>query len=235
MRDGIEQGVDVERSITYFEVGGRRNTEETLRLAAERADQLGIKRVVLASTTGDTARLAAERFAATDVKLVVVPHQFGFTDTQRFPPELVADLEQRGHRVHFGTMLFHTESFYGVSVPETMAILLRTICQGMKVCVEIVLMATDAGLVAPGEEVIAVTGTARGADTAVVALAAPSTRLHELHITEILCKPLRTRSWARGTSPYDPPAPGARGQRPPVDPGEEALGRTERGDEEPAD
>jgi uncharacterized protein YacL (UPF0231 family) len=46
-------------------------------------------------------------------------------------------------------------------------------------------MAVDGGCVAAREKVIAVTGTGRGADTAVVAIAAPSTRLSELHITEI--------------------------------------------------
>lgn len=198
----------MERSITYFEVAGRRNTDETLRLAARRAADLGISKIVLASTTGETARMAASGLAGTGIQLIVIPHQYGFTETQRFPPHLIEELEREGHRVHFGTMLFHTESFYGVGAPETMALILRTICQGMKVCVEILLMAADAGLVTAGEEVIVVSGTARGADTAVVALAAPSTRLHELHITEILCKPLRNRSWARGTSPYDPPAPG---------------------------
>jgi len=223
--EGIaSRGSQLERKITYFEVAGKRNTEETLRLAIERAHATGIKKLVLASTTGDTARTAAERLAGSDIRLVVVPHQHGFTETQRFSPELVAELEQQGHRVHFGTMLFHTERFYGVGAPETMAILLRTVCQGMKVCVEIVLMAADAGLVAPGDEVVVISGTARGADTAVVALAAPTTRLHELHITEIVCKPLRTRSWARGTSPYDPPTPGRRSP-------EREEGREKRGDD----
>jgi hypothetical protein len=193
----------VEKSIVYFEEPGEANTEETLRLAAEEARRRGIGKIVLASTRGDTARLAAERFAGTGVRLVVVPHQYGFTQYQRFPPELVQELERQGHRVHFGTMLFHTDGFYGSGTPEAMAMILRTICQGMKVCVETVLMAADAGLVERGEEVIAVSGTARGADTAVVALASTSTRLHELHITEILCKPLQTKSWRRGTAPYD--------------------------------
>jgi hypothetical protein len=74
------------------------------------------------------------------------------------------------------------------------------------VCVEIVLMAADGGHVAKGEQVVVVSGTARGADTAVVASASTSTALHELHITEIICKPLQTKSWKRGTSPYDAPA-----------------------------
>jgi uncharacterized protein len=203
----------LERRIVYFEKPGPTNTAETLSLAVEEAERRGVAKIVIASTRGVTARQAAERVAGTAMNLVVVPHQFGFTETQRFPPELVAELEQQGHRVHFGTMLFHTEGFYGVGAPETMALLLRTICQGMKVCVEIVLMAADAGHVTRGEEVVVVSGSGRGADTAVVAQASTSNRLHDLHITEILCKPLQTRSWARGTSPYDPPERGRRSKR----------------------
>jgi uncharacterized protein len=192
----------VEERIVYFDEPGRTNTEETLRLAKEKASRCGTRKVVIASTTGATARLAAERFAGTGVQLVVVPHQYGFTQVQRFPPELIKELEQEGHRVHFGTMLFHTDSFYGQGSPEAMAMVLRTICQGMKVCVETVLMAADGGHLVSGEEVIAVSGTGRGADTAVMAIASTSTRLHELHITEILCKPLRTKSLARGIDPH---------------------------------
>jgi len=193
----------VEKKITYFEKPGPSNTEETLRLALEEATLRGVKKVVLASTRGRTARLAAARFAGTGIQLVVVPHQYGFMQEQRFPPELVKELEQQGHRVHFGTMLFHTDGFYGSGTPEAMAMILRTICQGMKVCVETVLMAADGGLVAQGEEVIAVSGSGRGADTAVVAIASTSAKLQNLHITEILCKPLETKSWPRGERPYD--------------------------------
>ena len=60
----------------------------------------------------------------------------------------------------------------------------------VEVCVEIILMACDGGLIKPGEKVIAVAGTAAGADTAVVVTSAPSTRLSDLHIHEIICKPL---------------------------------------------
>jgi len=194
----------MEQTITYFEKPGPTNTGKTLRLAAEQARLRGIGKVILASTRGVTAKRAAALFAGTGVKLIVVPHQYGFTETQRFPAELVAALEQQGHKVHFGTMLFHTDNFYGSGAPEVMAMILRTICQGMKVCVEITLMAADGGHVARGEEVIVVSGTGRGADTAVVAIASTSNKVHDLHITEILCKPLQTKSWARGTSPYDP-------------------------------
>jgi len=191
----------MEEKIVYFEEPRRENTEETLRLAAEKARLRGISKIVLASTRGDTARLAAAVFADTGVKLVVVPHQYGFGETQRFPLELITELEQQGHRVHFGTMLFHTDLFYGVGSPQAMATVLRTICQGMKVCIEILLMAADGGCVGRGEEVIVVAGTGRGADTAVVAIASTSTRVHELHIREIICKPLQTTSRLPGARP----------------------------------
>ena len=197
----------MEEKITYFETAGLENTEETLRLAAERAKARGIKKIVLASTTGETARLAAERLDGTGIKIVVVPHQHGFIGRQRFPAALIAELEQKGHRVHFGTMLFHTDGFYGTTTPTVMAILLRTLCQGIKVGVEIILMATDGGCIDAGEKVIAITGTGRGSDTAVVAIAANSNKLYELHITEIICKPLETKSWAAGVRPPLKPEP----------------------------
>jgi hypothetical protein len=193
----------LEEKIVYFEEPGPANTETTLHLAAERAEARGIRKIVLASTTGATARLAADLWAKSGIKkIVVIPHQYGFMFGQRFPAELVAELGKRGHAVHFGTMLFHTENFYGMNTPTIMANLLRTFCQGMKVCFEIVLMAVDGGHVDVGEKIVAVAGSGRGADTAVVAIAAPSTRLGELHITEIICKPLQTR---QGPPPKMPP------------------------------
>ena len=197
----------IEETITYFEEPGQQNTEKTLNLAMARAKARGINKIVLASTRGDTARLAARLFAGTDMKIVVIPHQYGFIQTgQRFPPDLISELEQQGHQVYFGTMLFHTDDLYGTRVPSVIAMFLRTICQGMKVVHEILLMATNGGCVTAGEKVIVITGTGRGADTAVVAIAAPSTKLYDLHITEIICKPLETKSWSLTGGPTPPPA-----------------------------
>jgi hypothetical protein len=193
----------MEEKIVYFAEHGNVNTEDTLRLAVERAQARGINKIVLASTRGDTARLFAEKLTGTGIKMVVVPHQYGFGPGQRFPQELVKDLEKQGHVAHFGTMLFHTENLYGTTVPRIMAVLLRTFCQGMKVCVETVLMAVDGGCVASGEMVIAVSGTGRGADTAVVVQAAASNDLANLHITEIICKPLQTKQRAPHAVPEE--------------------------------
>jgi hypothetical protein len=194
----------IEEKIVYFEKPGQKNTGKTLELALARAQARGIKKIILASTTGGTALIAADLFSGADIEMVVVPHQYGFRAGQRFPEALIKDLEEKGHRVYFGTMLFHTDDFYGSRVPSVLATILRTFCQGMKVVYEILLMATNGGCVAAGEKVIVVAGTGRGSDTAAIAVAAPSSRLHELHVTEIICKPLETMSWPSSGGPVSP-------------------------------
>ena len=52
------------------------------------------------------------------------------------------------------------------------------------------MMACDGGCIGIGEKVIAVAGTGSGADTAVLATAAPSTKITSLRIHEIICKPI---------------------------------------------
>ena len=121
----------------------------------------------------------------------MIPHQWDFhREVNPFPQDLAATLREAGHVVHFGTMLFHTGDLYESTVPAVMANLLRCFCQGFKVCFEIVLMATDAGHVKSGEQIIAIAGTGRGSDTALVMQAASSQHLKKLRVNEILCKPL---------------------------------------------
>jgi hypothetical protein len=124
------------------------------------------------------------------VQLIIVPHQYGTRDEQRFPQELVQRAEAEGHKVHFGTMLFNMSRLFGFSVGSAVADFLRVFSQGFKVCVELVLSTTDAGLVDAGEKVVVVAGSGRGADTAMVAIASDSWHLKQLHVSRILCKPL---------------------------------------------
>ena len=181
----------MEKRITYFEDVGADNTETAFSLARERLKDSAIKKLVLASTTGATAERAAEFFRDEGVKLIVVPHQFDFKrDVNLFPQDLARKLREMGHEVHFATMLFHTDDFYGAASAALMANLLRCFCQGVKVCFEIVVMATDGGLVASGEQVMAIAGTGRGSDTALVMQAASSQHMKRLRVDEILCKPL---------------------------------------------
>jgi hypothetical protein len=185
----------MESKIVYFEDTKAENTEITFGLVRERLNSSGIKKLVLASTTGSTARKAIDFFKENEVKLIVVPHQFDFIrETNAFPQELVKTLRESGHAVHFGTMLFHTDNLYESNIPTLMANLLRCFCQGVKVCFEIVLMVTDAGLLTSGERVIAIAGTGRGSDTALVMQAASSRNMRKLRVNEIICKPLNPLS-----------------------------------------
>ena len=181
----------IESKVVYFEKVSQENTEITFALVKEKLRSTEIRKLVLASTTGATAKKAVEFFKDMGVKIVVVPHQFDFIrETNRFPSELVTTLREAGHEVHFGTMLFHTEDFYGTNIPTVMANLLRCFSQGTKVCFEIALMATDAGLLVSGERVIAIAGTGRGSDTALVMQAASSRNLKKMRVNEIICKPI---------------------------------------------
>ncbi len=181
----------MEEKIVYFEKIGKENTPEVIRLVLERAKARNINRVVVASTRGNVAKSFSEAIEGKSINLVVVPWQFGFKgDDHPFPQELVHELREKKHLVHFGTMLFHTTDFYGMNVPQAMANLLRVFGQGTKVCVEIIMMACDGGCIGIGEKVIAVAGSGSGADTAVLATAAPSTKIAALRIHEIICKPI---------------------------------------------
>ncbi len=52
----------MERTTVYFEGLGPENTDATLALVCRRAEELGVKKIILASTTGATARTALELF-----------------------------------------------------------------------------------------------------------------------------------------------------------------------------
>jgi uncharacterized protein len=180
----------MESKIVYFEESGPENTLAAFKLVKEKLNCQETKKIVIASTTGATAETAMD-FFGDQAKLIVVPHQFDFhREKNAFPPEIVRKLKESGHDVHFGTMLFQTDDFYGSNRATTMANLLRCFCQGVKVCFEIVLMVTDAGLVASGEKVIAIAGTGRGSDTALVMQAASTQHMRKLRVNEVICKPL---------------------------------------------
>jgi hypothetical protein len=198
-REAIRRWIPMEEKIVYFERAGAENTAAVIALVKAHAAGSGINKIVLASTRGETAKAFAEAVRGTGIRLVVIPWQYGFAELyeqgpQPFPEELAEQLRQGGHRVHFGTMLFHSDSLYGSQTPGALANLLRVFGQGTKVCVEILMMAADGGCLSKGEKVIAVAGTRSGADTAVVATAAPSVELADLRIHKVLCKP---ENWER--------------------------------------
>jgi len=77
----------------------------------------------------------------------------------------------------------------GRAVEEVVRDVLYRFSQGMKVAVECLLMAADAGWVNMDAEVIAIGGTSSGADTAIVCKPAYPRTFLELEIREVLAKP----------------------------------------------
>jgi len=179
----------------YFDRPGPQNTQRVLEVARERARELGIKTILVASTTGATGVEAARYFQGHNV--VVVTHSTGFREPnmQELKEENRQAIEAAGARI-----LTCPHAFGGVGravrkklgtyeVEEIVAYTLRIFGEGMKVAVEITLMAADAGLVRTDEEVIAIAGTGRGADTAIVVKPANVQNFFDLRVVEVLCKP----------------------------------------------
>jgi len=187
-----------EKSIIYFSHTGEENTDTVLTLAKRRAEELGIKDIVVASTTGMTGIKASKVFKG--FNLVVVTHHTGFKEPgyQELSKENRRIIEMSGGKIFTGTDVFMNveraiRNKFGTAYPaEIMAETLRLFCEGMKVAVEITAMVVDAGLIPPDKEVISIAGTGRGADTAIVVQPANSSRIFDMRIKEIIAKP-RTR------------------------------------------
>jgi len=88
---------------------------------------------------------------------------------------------ERAIRKEFGT----------IEPLEIIANTFRLFGEGTKVCVEIVLMAADAGLIPVDREVITIAGSGRGADTALLIKPANASRFFELEVREVIAKPRR--------------------------------------------
>jgi len=130
-------------------------------------------------------------------RLVVVTHQCGWREPgeRRVPLEVQRELEAQGATVVMGTHAFASaerafkDKYNGFDTLEIIADTRRRLSQGVKVGVECVMMAADAGVIPVDQDVVAVGGTNRGADTAIVVRPANSRRFHDLKIREIVCMP----------------------------------------------
>jgi len=185
----------VERKVTYFNEAGKQNTDALLRIVKEYVEKEGIRHIVVASTTGETGVKASKIFKGYNI--VIVTHCFGF----REPGKIELEDEYRREILANGAKIFtgvHALSSverairkdFGTIQPlEFIANTLRLMGEGMKVCVEITLMAADAGLIPVDKDVIAIAGTGRGADTALRIQPANAGRFFNLKIKEVIAKP----------------------------------------------
>ncbi len=186
--------------ITYFDVAGKENTEETIELAKKRALERGINTVIVASIRGETASKVLRAFKDTEISLIFATCN-ACNGCERFSKDIWQKVENAGHRV-----IYTNED--AIPFPPDAVLAYRRICQGMKVCVQITMSAVDQRYIAPNSRVIAIAGTGGksyskgwGADTALIIEAVGSNefftypetlrelKLYGQKIREIICMP----------------------------------------------
>jgi len=180
---------------TYFDNPGEENTLKTLQLSKKWAEELKIKNIIVASSSGKTGIKASELFKG--INLIVVTHSTGFLkpNFQELSSENRRIIEKNGAKV-----LTCQHAFGGVGravrkklgtyeLEEIIAYTLRTFGEGTKVAIEISLMAADAGLIPVNELCISIGGTSKGADTALILKPINAQTFFDLKIMGFICKP----------------------------------------------
>ena len=180
----------------YFSRPGGRNTDLVLEAVERRAAELGIRDILVATCSGQTAFAALKKLSP-ERRIIAVTHFTGFAK----PNDQELSEENRSILQNLGVQVLTCQHAFGgvargircklgtYQVDEVMAYTLRTFGQGTKVAIELTLMAADAGLIRTDKDVISIGGTASGADTALVIKPANSSRVFEMKIREIICKP----------------------------------------------
>jgi hypothetical protein len=184
----------------YFDKPGPSNSSDAAKFAIERALELKVKTIVIASTSGKTAEIFHEAMKGSKLDLVVVTHVVGFTKPGEweFSSEIAQRLTKQGVKIVTGThalsglerALSRSAKVGGGSRTEAIAeALRRTVAVGLKVAVECVLIAADQGAIGIDKEIIAVGGTASGADTVCVIQPAHTANFFDLQVREIVAMP----------------------------------------------
>jgi hypothetical protein len=192
------------KDITYFRFCGEVNTPVLLNLARERCQALSIQTTVIASETGRSALQALEIFQGSDIRLIIVTHYPATTTGPkgRIPiglkrpefSERLRTLTGQGVRIVQGTRPLAPPSRsiqWNAPTPEGMLDkTLELFGAGTKIAIETTIMATDAGELDEGEEIISCAGTFKGLDTALVVRATYSMNFfRDFEIHEIIARP----------------------------------------------
>ncbi len=181
-----------------YENIGPENTDETLTLAINKAKIMNTD-LVIASSSGNTALAACKKAEelSFEGKIVVVRLAYG----SRAPGENVMskeveeELEAKGviiitaAHVLSGAERGISKVYHTISPVELMADTLRMISRGIKVCVEIAVMALDAGAIPYGQAVVCVGGSGRGADAACVMTPEYAANILKTKVHEFICMP----------------------------------------------
>ena len=183
-----------------FEKPGKENTEEAIRIAVERAKEIGAP-LLSATTKGASGKLLCEiaKEMGFEGKIVICTAAYGARPTA--PGENVINVENKEAMQAYGVTFVTaahilsgveramSTQFKGIYPAEIIAQSLRMLSQGVKVSVEIGSMALDAGALPHGVPIVVLAGTSSGIDTTVVMSPAHANRIFDTKIHEILCMP----------------------------------------------
>ena len=186
------------KQILYFNHPGPQNTQAVINAVKKRAEELDIEYVVVASDSGETGLNLLEALQGMGCTLISVTEHAGFHGKDDVPlsEEKKEEMQSKGIRTLIcshalsGVGRSISKKFGGVSHVEIIAYTLRQFGgEGIKVAVEVSIMAADAGLIPTDKEIIAVGGSGGGADAAIVLRAAHMNNFFDLEIREIIAKP----------------------------------------------
>lgn len=172
-------------------------TAETLRKAAETAAAKGMD-IIVASSTGATAlqlkSIADE--AGFKGNIIAVTHVYGSRKIGECPAEEnFPAMREQGMRIVTAAHALSgaergiSSKFGGTYPVEIMAHTLRMFGPGVKVCVEIAMMACDNGATPYGKPVVCIGGTGSGADTVCIVSPSYSAKVFDLKVNEVIAKP----------------------------------------------
>lgn len=192
------------KEITYFNKVGSQNTHKAIECAIKRLKEGDIKTVLVASSSGETAVKLAETMKGLNVKIIAVTlvAKYEVINTPGFSVEKEKKEKNFKKLKELGIPILQTshalsgiersvKARWGTAGPVLfIADTLRLVSDGLKVGVEITVMAADSGLILFDENIMTIAGSRSGADTVMVVKPAGMNNFFDLYIKEIICKPV---------------------------------------------
>ncbi|UCC68018.1 MAG: hypothetical protein JSV79_13055 [Armatimonadota bacterium] len=189
--------------VVYFEDTGKaaQNTRRVAEVVGEYLKAHRVRHVVMATNTGYVgakfAPLAEAHPKVNFVGVKMAPAVDKMYDV-KWNARYGKTMEKAGVKLVCGTHALTggvdraiRAKFEGYPPSAVMAETLYLFSQGMKVCVEIIAMACDAGMVPEAVQVVSCAGTGHGSDTAIAATSAASANLFDMDIHRVLAMPLK--------------------------------------------
>lgn len=181
-----------------FEHPGKDNTAQALEVSLDKAQELACP-IIIATTTGFTLQslINLAHSKGLEQSIIAVSNVAGFKEKGglSMPEDVRLAFVAKGitiiraaHALSAGERALSTDTG-GIYPLEVAAKALRMFGHGVKVGIEIAIMAMDTGLLPYGKPVVAIGGSSHGADAALVLTPSYTASMFDTKIHEILCKP----------------------------------------------